>query len=201
MKGPNFPLYCKYQLLKYILWHTIQNNAWHDQEGTGQVFVSKINGKSFWPATSFPEFSPREGRREPWERGWATCTRLVWKIVQSSEEQEPQNEQSMQPIAYRLSPVALTYILLSWIWHQSPGLPYRSTNLPERTSCELFCALIFWNLSHFLPNFEFSLIRSLVSLAYFNLHIFYHRQRLFCCYNHKDKLSWSVLHVRLCIMS
>ena len=48
----------------------------------------------------------------------------------------------------------------------------------KETSCEIFCALI-WNLSHFLPNVEFSLIHSSVSRAYFNLHIFYHWQRLF----------------------
>lgn len=65
---------------------------------------------------------------------------------------------------------------LSWIiqesprWHQSPGLLHRSPNLPEKIefSYELFCTLI-WNLSHFLPKFEFSLINSSVSGAF--LHI------------------------------
>lgn len=41
VKGQNFPLYCKYQLLKYKQWHTNLNNAWADQEGTEQVFVRK----------------------------------------------------------------------------------------------------------------------------------------------------------------
>ncbi|CAB4012052.1 Hypothetical predicted protein [Paramuricea clavata] len=30
-KGPNFGLYCKYQLLRYKPWRTTQNNAWGDQ--------------------------------------------------------------------------------------------------------------------------------------------------------------------------
>ena len=29
-KGPNFGLYCKYQLLRYKPWKTSQNNAWGD---------------------------------------------------------------------------------------------------------------------------------------------------------------------------
>ena len=62
VKGPNFPL-CKYQLMKYKPWRTNQNNAWGDQEGSGQVFVSKWKEFLESPAakqhaTSFPGFSP-----------------------------------------------------------------------------------------------------------------------------------------------
>jgi hypothetical protein len=39
-KGPNFGLYCKYQLLRYKPWRTTQNNAWGDQERTDEVLIN-----------------------------------------------------------------------------------------------------------------------------------------------------------------
>ena len=39
-KGPNFGLYCKYQLLRYKPWQTTQNNAWGDQEPTDDVLIN-----------------------------------------------------------------------------------------------------------------------------------------------------------------
>ena len=73
--------------------------------------------------------------------------------------------------------------LPSWIIQESPGY---NTNLPVsctghqisqiKSSYELFCALI-WNLSHFLPKFEFCFIYSSVPGSF--LHIFHHLQRLF----------------------
>ena len=39
-KGPNFDLYCKYQLLRYKPWKTTQNNAWDDQEPTDEVLTN-----------------------------------------------------------------------------------------------------------------------------------------------------------------
>ena len=39
-KGPNFGLYCKYQLLRYKPWKTTQNNAWGDQEPTDEVLIN-----------------------------------------------------------------------------------------------------------------------------------------------------------------
>ncbi|CAB3979507.1 ATP-dependent DNA helicase PIF1 [Paramuricea clavata] len=39
-KGPNFSLYCKYQLLRYKPWRTTQNNAWGDQEPTDEVLIN-----------------------------------------------------------------------------------------------------------------------------------------------------------------
>jgi DNA replication protein DnaC len=39
-KGPNFGLYCKYQLLRYKPWRTTQNNAWGDQEPTDDIFIN-----------------------------------------------------------------------------------------------------------------------------------------------------------------
>lgn len=40
-KGPNFALYCKYQLLTYKPWHTTQNNAWDDEPGTDPTYITK----------------------------------------------------------------------------------------------------------------------------------------------------------------
>ena len=39
-KGPNFGLYCKYQLLRYKPWKTTQNDAWGDQEPTDEVLTN-----------------------------------------------------------------------------------------------------------------------------------------------------------------
>ena len=39
-KGPNFGLYCKYQLLRYKPWRTMQNNAFGDQEPTDEVLTN-----------------------------------------------------------------------------------------------------------------------------------------------------------------
>lgn len=82
VKWQNFPFYCKYQLLKYKPRHTNQNNAWGDQEGTEQVFVTKW--KDFLESTAAKQHVP----------DWYEKLQNVW----SSEEQEPQNEQSMQPV-------------------------------------------------------------------------------------------------------
>ena len=83
-----------------------------------------------------------------------------------------------------------SYIQLSRIIQESPRY---DSNLPVshtahqicqiKSSYELFCTLI-WNLSHFLPKFEFSLIQSSVSGAF--SHLFHHSQRLFCHYDHKS---------------
>ena len=39
-KGPNFGFYCKYQLLRYKLWRTTQNNAWGGQEATDEILIN-----------------------------------------------------------------------------------------------------------------------------------------------------------------
>ena len=89
-----------------------------------------------------------------------------------------------------------------------PTLPDTTTNLPVsctghqisgiKSSYEPFCAFI-WNVSHFLPKLEFSLIQRRVSGA-FSV-VFHHWLRLFRHYNHKSYLWWSVPHVSLHIMS
>ena len=38
-KGQNFGLYCKYQLLRYKLWQTTQENAWDDQPGSDDIYI------------------------------------------------------------------------------------------------------------------------------------------------------------------
>ena len=39
-KGQNFGLYCKYQLLRYKLWQTTQENAWDDQPGSDDIYIT-----------------------------------------------------------------------------------------------------------------------------------------------------------------
>ncbi len=39
-KGPNFGLYCMYQLLRYKPWQTIQDNAWGGQEATDVILIN-----------------------------------------------------------------------------------------------------------------------------------------------------------------
>ena len=59
-------------------------------------------------------------------------------------------------------PVLVDYLGVSYMGHQISQ---------TKSSYELFCALI-WNLCHFLPKFEFSLIHSSVSGAF--LRVFHH---------------------------
>lgn len=40
-KGPNFALYCKYQLLQYKPWQTTQDNAWDDQPASYETYITK----------------------------------------------------------------------------------------------------------------------------------------------------------------
>ena len=39
-RGPNFALYCKYQLLRYKPWLRTQSNAWGDVESTSEVLIN-----------------------------------------------------------------------------------------------------------------------------------------------------------------
>ena len=39
-KGPNFHLYCKYQLLRYKPWKLTINNAWDDQEPSDEISIA-----------------------------------------------------------------------------------------------------------------------------------------------------------------
>ena len=39
-KGQNFGLYCKYQLLRYKPWQTTQENAWDDQPGSDDIYIT-----------------------------------------------------------------------------------------------------------------------------------------------------------------
>ena len=40
-KGPNFSLYCKYQLIRYKPWQRTQDNAWGDQPGTDEIYITQ----------------------------------------------------------------------------------------------------------------------------------------------------------------
>ena len=81
------------------------------------------------------------------------------------------------------------------VYANSPGndnnlLPYGSPNLPDKIELWAFCASI-WNLSHFLPKFEFPLIQSSVSGA-FSYVFDYFRIAII-----KANCDGSVAHVRL----
>ena len=39
-KGPNFSLYCKYQLLRYKPWQATQENAWDNQPGSDKIYIT-----------------------------------------------------------------------------------------------------------------------------------------------------------------
>ena len=39
--GPNFPQYCKYQLLRYKPWKTTEDNAWDNEESSDEVMIRK----------------------------------------------------------------------------------------------------------------------------------------------------------------
>ena len=40
-KGPNYALYCKYQLLRYKPWKLRQDNAWEDEQPSEQIYINK----------------------------------------------------------------------------------------------------------------------------------------------------------------
>ena len=40
-KGPYFPQYCKFQLLRYKPWKISQDNAWDNEEPTDQIMINK----------------------------------------------------------------------------------------------------------------------------------------------------------------
>ena len=78
-KGPNFGLYCKYQLLRYKPWRTTQNNAWGEQEATDEVLIN-----------SWQEFL---------QTPYGQCTVPDWfdklqAVIQNQEQEiEPSEEQ------------------------------------------------------------------------------------------------------------
>ena len=74
-KGPNFPLYCKYHLLRYKPWHTTRENVWGDntidkshetlhtsynwQNDRLKFEESQLREMSFWITTNKKTFTPR----------------------------------------------------------------------------------------------------------------------------------------------
>ena len=88
-KGPNFGLYCKYQLLRYKTWRTTQNNAWGDQEPTDEVlincwheFLQTLYGQSNvpdWFDKLQAVIQTQESKDEPSEE--QETTREEWMIL------------------------------------------------------------------------------------------------------------------------
>ena len=77
-KGPNFGLYCKYQLLRYKPWKTTQNNAWGDQEATDEILIN-----------SWQEFL-----QTPY--GQSNVPHWFDKLQAVIQSQEPENELSQE---------------------------------------------------------------------------------------------------------
>ena len=77
-KGPNFGLYCKYQLLRYKPWKTTQNNAWGDQEATDEILIN-----------SWQEFLQTQ-------YGQSNVPDWFDKLQAVIQSQEPENELSQE---------------------------------------------------------------------------------------------------------
>ena len=155
VNGPNCPL-CNYQLLKYKPWRTNQNNAWGDQEGSGQVFVSKW--KEFLGRPAAKQHVARVLSYPPYSRTLGTRLSNMYQTGMKNYKmyKVAKNRILRMSSQCNLSPVALTTL------PDTTGIsrsPVRVTKSPGKKR-EI------WNLSHFLPKFEFSLIRSSVSGAY-----------------------------------
>ena len=80
-KGPNFGLYCKYQLLRYKPWKTDQNNAWNDQIPSDEVF------KHCWQ--EFLQTPYRQSNVPDW------FDKLQFVIQSQEDEDEPAKEQEI----------------------------------------------------------------------------------------------------------
>ncbi|CAB3991986.1 ATP-dependent DNA helicase PIF1 [Paramuricea clavata] len=80
-KGPNFGLYCKYQLLRYKPWRTTQNNAWGDQKPTDEALIN------YWH--EFLQTSYGQSNVPDWFD-------KLQNVIQSQErEDEPSQEQEV----------------------------------------------------------------------------------------------------------
>ena len=52
LNSPNFGLYCKYQLLTYKPWQNNQDNAWGDQPGSDEAYITSCKAI---PAMDYPK--------------------------------------------------------------------------------------------------------------------------------------------------
>ena len=87
-KGPNFGLYCKYQLLRYKPWHTAHENAWGDLPGTDEIYFSK------WK--EFLDTSYAKHHVPEWHEKLTNVHNLTEDFKESSQElQVQQREQWM----------------------------------------------------------------------------------------------------------
>lgn len=84
-KGPNFGLYCKYQLLKHKPWHTTQDNAWDCQEGTDEIYITK------W----------KEFLQTPYAEEHVPDWYEKLQSVQNNTEEEPNIEHSSEELPQR----------------------------------------------------------------------------------------------------
>ena len=104
-KGPNFGLYCKYQLLRYKPWRLTKNNAWGDQEPTDEILVNHWEELLQTPfgQTNVPDWfeklqsviqSRQEPEDEPCEE--QENTREEWMILSELSTPFGNSEQAQQ---------------------------------------------------------------------------------------------------------
>ena len=115
-KGPNFGLYCKYQLLRYKPWRTTQMNAWSDQDATDEILINHWQEFLQTPCgqTNVPDWfdklqtviqSQQEPEDEPCEE--QGNTREEWMILSELHTPFENSEQTREStrLAPRQSPV------------------------------------------------------------------------------------------------
>ena len=109
-KGPNFGLYCKYQLLKHKPWHTTQDNAWDCQEGTDEIYITK------W----------KEFLQTPYAEEHVPDWYEKLQSVQNNTEEEPNIEHSSEELPQREEWMDLADLI--------PGYFVNQDNITQQTS-------------------------------------------------------------------
>ena len=110
--GPNFALYCKYQLLRYKPWKICENNIWNSEEPTDNTFISSWHDflQTEYAQTNVPD--------------WFDKLQIVIQNqeVEESEpmETEPNNHEEWMIISDRHTPFqnAVESSVQSHGWHR-----------------------------------------------------------------------------------
>ena len=104
-RGPNFALYCKYQLLRYKPWLRTQSNAWGDVEATSEVLINSWQEflQSPYGQNNVPQWlekleaivlSQAEPDNDPFEQN--ISTREEWMILSDLHTPFDNSEQNQE---------------------------------------------------------------------------------------------------------
>lgn len=104
-RGPNFALYCKYQLLRYKPWLRTQSNAWGDVEATSEVLINSWQQflQSPYGQNNVPQWlekleaivlSQAEPDNDPFEKN--ISTREEWMILSDLHTPFDNSEQNQE---------------------------------------------------------------------------------------------------------